>query len=98
MKFNTEIHRLTHVSDLQKTLLENVMRACGSLIGATLIEVKGAIDALKALFQGYLDAMHKASESASKAADSIKQAFDSVIDFINKIVDSTFRAHSLGNA
>jgi len=42
--------------------------------------------------------MHKTFESASKVADSIKQAFDSVIDFINKIVDSTFRAHSLGNA
>jgi hypothetical protein len=97
-KFNIEINRLTHISDLQKSVLENVMRACGGLIGGTLTEIKGALDALKALFQGYLDAMHKSSDSASKAADSIKQAFDSIIDFINKITDSISRAHSLGNA
>ena len=51
---------------------------------------------IKALYEGYMQAMVKYSDSASKAADNAANNLGNINDFINKITDSTFRAHSLG--
>ncbi|WP_068467250.1 hypothetical protein [Candidatus Protochlamydia phocaeensis] len=89
----TEYNRL---SDLNNEVVKNAINGVSQTIQAGLIGKEGEIDALKTINDGYLQVLNKYAENTAKSRDDAKANFDRFVDFLMKIVDSDFKAHSIG--
>ncbi|MCE2983793.1 MAG: hypothetical protein LW832_09540 [Parachlamydia sp.] len=61
---------LTQQVSLKQQICEGSLKGATGFISGILTQEQGVIEATKALFEGYMQAMQKYSDSASKAADS----------------------------
>ncbi|WP_042280603.1 hypothetical protein [Candidatus Protochlamydia sp. R18] len=85
-------------TQFKNEILKNIVNGISQSLQAGLISEQGAIDSLKTMNDGYLDVLRKYADSTAKSRDEAKADFDKTLDFVNKIVDSVFKAHSLGPA
>ncbi|WP_195155539.1 hypothetical protein, partial [Candidatus Protochlamydia phocaeensis] len=95
-QIQTRTQELNRLSDLNNEVIKNSINGVSQTIQAGLIGKEGAIDALKTMNDGYLQVLNKYAENTAKSRDDAKANFDRFVDFLMKIVDSDFKAHSIG--
>lgn len=90
--------RLNQTTQNQMQMVTQMINGTSSLIQASIKIQEGQIEAQKQMNDAYMQLMRTYTDNAFKNADEFQQNLSNTLDFIMKIVDSDFRAHSLGQA